>query len=204
MNVSMQSEHEHAERVHAVRATQRTHGVVQSEHGRVWVPLDAYEQLLEITQEELSSQMHKVLTERSRERERKAARTAALLGPPQGDFVPPVREKLATPYPMRHHPKPSYRRIPPPDRPVYDMGMPHRRPPPLRPPPPPPPSGPNPTSLNEKLDQLFEMPMAGASRAATSRRSSREPGEDLAALAGVGPCGRKLAVLSAADWPPKA
>jgi hypothetical protein len=155
------------------------------QNGRIWVPLDAYEQLLEITQEELSSTMQRVLTEQSRDRERRASRQQALLGPPQGDFVPPARETLASPYPTMYHPKPSYRFAPTPDRPAYDMGRPPRRPPPqpTLPPPPPLPTGPDPTSLDEELDQLIDMPMAGSSRAGTSRYPSREPDEDLAALA---------------------
>eukprot|EP00964_Phaeocystis_antarctica_P005616 scaffold3064_cov63-Phaeocystis_antarctica.AAC.2 len=155
------------------------------QNGKIWVPLDAYEQLLEITQEELTSQMQRVLTEQSRERERKASRQQGLLGPPQDDFVPSATGKLASPYPTKYHPKPSYRFAPTPDVPAYDMGRPPRRPPPqpTLPPPPPLPTGPDPTSLDKELDQLIDMPMAGSSRAGTSRHPSREPDEDLAALA---------------------
>ena len=152
------------------------------QNGKIWVPLDAYEQLLEITQEELTSQLQRALTEQSMDRERRASRQQALLGPPQGDFVPPAREKLASPYPTIPRPKPSYRFAPTPDRPAYPaMGRPPRRPPPqpTLPPPPPLPTGPDPTSLNEELGQLSGMSMAGSSWAG----SSREPDEDPAALA---------------------
>ena len=153
------------------------------QNGRIWVPLDAYEQLLEITQEELTSQMQRVLTEQSRDRDRRASRQQALLGTPQGDFVPPAREKLASPYPTQYHPKPSYRFAPTPDRPAYDMGRPPRRPPPqpALPPPPPLPTGPDPTSLDEEVDQL---------------RPSREPDEDLVALAEVAALGQTRSAVS--------
>ena len=44
--------------------------------GKVWVPIDAYDQLLQITQNELEAQMHQVLEAKKLEKERKMVRRA--------------------------------------------------------------------------------------------------------------------------------
>ena len=88
--------------------------------GKVWVPIDAYDQLLQITQNELEAQMHQVLEAKKLEKERKMvrrARTECM------DFIrtktTTISEKstvpLQSPYQTIHRPPPTYRRVPPPD-----------------------------------------------------------------------------------------